>query len=411
MTTSRTVFPVYAAAECLSFFGNAAIQIVLPWLVLLRTGDPAAAGLVAGVAGVAQVLATFSVGRLIDRFGARRMAVFADAGSALSVAALAVVDTTFGLDLGWMIGLAVAGALFDIPGMTARQTLMPRVAERSGKSLDAVAGVRQGIFGLSFLAGPALSGLLLAVFAPSQVLWITAAGSAGAALATLAIRVPEVRADGAETGMLGALRTVRRTPVLVKMFLVAGMSSLISAPLLNVMLPTHFAGMDRPDLLGYTMSAFAVGIVAGSTAYAALAKVSRRLAWTVALLTSGAGLLLMATLDGFWLVAIGAVVMGVGSGIVNPIFGVVLAERVPGTQLGRVMALTSATSLSAGPIGLGIASVVLSTGPLSVLAWGIAVIWALITLFGAFGSGLRDLETPVVGDDDRVREETVDAHH
>lgn len=411
MSRSRVVFPVYAAAEGLSFFGNAAIQIVLPWLVLLRTGDPAAAGIVAGVAGIAQILATFSVGNLVDRFGAKRLAVFADAGSAVSVAALAIVDATFGLDLGWMIGLAIAGALFDIPGMTARQTLMPRVAERAGRSLDSVAGLRQSIFGLSFLAGPALAGLLLAVLAPSQVLWVTAACSAGAALATLAIRVPEIRADGAETGMRGALRTIRRMPVLVKLFLVAGMSSLISAPLLNVMLPTHFAGMGRPDLLGFTMSAFAVGIFAGSALYAVLARSSRRLAWTAALVTSSIGLLLMATLNGFWVVAIGAIVMGIGSGIINPVFGVVISERVPGTQLGRVMALTNTVSLSAGPLGLGVASVVLASGPLSLLAWGIAAVWIVCTVIGALGSGLRDLESPVSSDDEGVLEETADAHH
>ena len=330
MTRSRLVLPVYTTAEALSNFGNSAISVTLPWLVLLRTGDAAAAGAVAAVAGIAQVAATFAVGQLIDRFGARRMAVIADIGSALSVGALAIVDPAGGLTLGWILVLAVAGALFDIPGMTARQTLMPRVAERSGVRLDTVAGIRQSIFGLSFLAGPALAGLLLATFEPGQVLWITAGCSALAALVTLGIRVAPIRADDAEPGLAGAWRTVRSRPMLVKLLVVATMASLVSAPLLSVMLPAHFAAANRPDLFGYTMSAFALGVFAGSAGYALLARASRRLAWTVALTAITAGLALVATLDGFWLVAVGSVVMGVGSGIVNPIFGVVVSERVPG---------------------------------------------------------------------------------
>ncbi len=423
MTRSRLVLPVYATAEALSNFGNSAIAVTLPWLVLLRTGDVAAAGAVAAVAGIAQVAATFAIGQLIDRFGARRMAVLADLGSALSVAALAVVDAAGGLTLGWMLVLAAAGALFDIPGMTARQTLMPRVAERSGVKLDTVAGIRQGIFGLSFLAGPALAGLLLATFDPGQVLWITAGCSALAAIVTLGIRVAPIREDDAEPGLGGAWRTMRSRPVLVKLLVVATMASLVSAPLLSVMLPAHFAAANRPDLLGYTMSAFAAGVFAGSGAYALLARASRRLAWTVALVAITAGLALIATLDGFWLMALGSVVMGVGSGIVNPIFGVVVSERVPGSQLGRVMGLTNAVSLAAGPIGLGLASLVLAAGTLPMLAWGIVAAWVVIALLAMFGRSLRDLESPTAkaapeasiasNDEDGAEtiKETVDAHH
>ena len=39
--TSRASLPLFVAAEAFSLFGNSAIAIVLPWLVLTRTGDPA----------------------------------------------------------------------------------------------------------------------------------------------------------------------------------------------------------------------------------------------------------------------------------------------------------------------------------------------------------------------------------
>ena len=101
---------------------------MLPWLVLTRTGDPAVTGLVAAVAALPAILAALVGGWLIDKVGQRRMSVLSDLGSALSVAGLAVVDRVFGLDLGWFIALGILGALFDVPGMTARETLMGRVA-------------------------------------------------------------------------------------------------------------------------------------------------------------------------------------------------------------------------------------------------------------------------------------------
>ncbi|MGA6162671.1 MFS transporter [Amycolatopsis magusensis] len=406
MSRSRVVLPLYACAEAFSFVGNSAIQLALPWLVLLRTGDPAAAAGVAAATGVAQILATAAVGPLIDRFGARRMAVFADVCSAASVAALALLDTFGGLSFLALVLLAAAGGLFDIPGMTARQTLMPRVAERSGLSLDTVAGLRQGIFGVSFLAGPAGAGVLLAALAPGTVLWLTAACSGLAALATLAVRVPAVGSDGAEPGVRGAWRTVRRHPVIVKLLVVATMGSLVSTPLLSVLLPAHFAALGRPDFLGFTMSSFAVGVIAGSALYTLLARSSRRLAWVASIAESTAGLVLIATLDGFWVVAAGAVVVGLGSGVVGPLFGVVISERVPGTQLGRVMCFSNALSLAAGPIGLGATGLVVGAGSLAALAWGIAGAWVLMAAFALSGRGLRDLESPSTGteDEDGVRE-------
>ena len=143
--TSRASLPLFVAAEAFSLFGNSAIAIVLPGLVLTRTGDPAVTGLVAAVAALPAILAAVVGGWLIDKVGQRRMSVLADIGSAVSVAGLAVVDRVFGLDLGWFVALGILGALFDVPGMTARETLMGRVARTSGVSLDKIASLRQAV--------------------------------------------------------------------------------------------------------------------------------------------------------------------------------------------------------------------------------------------------------------------------
>src|SRR3954453_22322925 len=90
--TSRASLPLFVAGEALSLFGNSAIAIVLPWLVLTRTGDPAVTGLVAAATALPAIAAALVGGWLIDKVGQRRMSVLADLGSALSVAGLAVVD-------------------------------------------------------------------------------------------------------------------------------------------------------------------------------------------------------------------------------------------------------------------------------------------------------------------------------
>jgi MFS family permease len=230
-TPAKTTLPLFVAAETLSLFGNSAISIVLPWLVLSRTGDPSVAGLVAAIAAVPSVLATLVGGWLIDHVGQRRMSVIADLGSAVSVAGLAIVDWVFGLNVGWFIVLGVLGALFDIPGMTARETLMGRVSLTSGVSLDRVAAIRQGVFGVTFLAGPAVAGVLLTVLDPIRVVWLTAACSALAALCTLVLPLVTAETEPADgQAQPGGFATLWASSALRAMVVIAFGSALLTAP-------------------------------------------------------------------------------------------------------------------------------------------------------------------------------------
>lgn len=111
----RLALPLFLAAETPSLFGNSAISIVLPWLVLSRTGEPSTAGMIAAVPAEPAVLAALVGGWLIDRVGRRQISVLADLGSAAAVAALVLVDQSVGLTVSSFIVLGVVGALFDVP--------------------------------------------------------------------------------------------------------------------------------------------------------------------------------------------------------------------------------------------------------------------------------------------------------
>src|SRR5690606_36608633 len=105
----------------------------------------------------------------------------------VAVALLFVVDEAAGLTLASFIALGVLGALFDVPGMTARQAMLPEVARLGGMTIDRASGIRQAPFGASFLLGPALAGLALALLPAAAVLLITAGCSALAAALTLTL--------------------------------------------------------------------------------------------------------------------------------------------------------------------------------------------------------------------------------
>lgn len=255
--TSRLTLSLYLFASGTSLFGNSAISIVLPWLVLARTGDPAMAGVVAAASAAPSAIAAFVGGHLVDRIGRRAVCVISDAGSALSVAGLAIVDLTVGLNVTWFIVLGIVGALFDVPGMTAREAMLAQVSETSGVNLDRIAAARGTVFGLTFLAGPAVAGGLLAVLPAIHVVWVTAACSGLAAVAILVMPLRPVArvGDAADESPLAGWRLVRRSPMLLTLMLISLAIMMLVAPLLSVLLPAHFRGMERPEFLGFSLSA------------------------------------------------------------------------------------------------------------------------------------------------------------
>lgn len=387
---ARLTLPLYLTATATSLFGNAAIAIVLPWLVLERTGDPALAGLVAAISAAPGAIAAFVGGHLIDRIGRRRMSVLSDIGSALAVAALALVDAAFGLNVGWFIALGVLGALFDVPGMTARETLLAGVAQTSGVSIDKVGALRGVLFGVSFLAGPAVAGLLLAVMPAIQVVWITAGCSAIAALAIavmpLAKSEPTPDADASPLAGLGFIR--RSAPLLALLVISLG-SMVLVQPLLSVVLPAHFNALGAPDQLGLTLSAYALGTMIGAGVYGWVFRGRRWAAWVSAQVLYVISGVLIATLDGFWLVGAGMLVSGLGSGLLQPIIPVVLNQQVPDALRGRVFGTYSGLSMVVAPVGLGVMSAVLAGADLGVGAWVLAAGWVVVAAYSVLAPGLR----------------------
>lgn len=132
-STTRSVRPLLLleSATLISGVGNGAAMVVLSWPVLERTGSAGSAGLLAAATALPLLISSLFSGTVVDTFGRRRVAIGSDVLSAVAVAAIPLVDRFVGLDMAWLVGLAVIGAVFDPAGVTARETMLPAAAGRA----------------------------------------------------------------------------------------------------------------------------------------------------------------------------------------------------------------------------------------------------------------------------------------
>ena len=161
-TPRRRPLALLEAATLVSGTGNGVATVALPWLVLERTGSATATGMVAAGTALPLLLSSLFSGTVVDLVGRRRTAVISDALSCLAVAAIPLVDATVGLSVGVLVALAALGSVFDPAGITARETLLPAAGLAAGWRLERANSVHEAVWGVAFLVGPGVGGLLIA---------------------------------------------------------------------------------------------------------------------------------------------------------------------------------------------------------------------------------------------------------
>ncbi|GAA1978273.1 hypothetical protein GCM10009718_13520 [Isoptericola halotolerans] len=404
----RLVPVAYLASYTLSLLGNSIAGIALPLIVLQMTGSVLGMGALAAATAVPAVLAGLFMGVVIDRINRRTSSVLTDLVSAAAIAALPVVDLITGLNLGWFILFGIIGSVGDVPGLTARDALLPAIVRHGKVSSERLMGMRESLGAVAMLIGPAAAGTLMVLFDGSTVLWITAATSLLAALLTLLIPhrvgdiardLPEADADAVPasgwTQLREGWRVLFRSRFLMATTLLSLASVVVLAALQALVLPVYFTLADQPGMLGYVLTALAAGMLLGGGSYALFGTRGRRRWWFVTgIVGTTVGFAVVATLASVWVVFAGAFVVGLSGGLFSSLVGVLMIERIPEQMRGRVMGTQNSMMTAAPPLGIVIAAVITEFVSLDAAAITLAGVWLVAAVVGLLARSLRNLERP-----------------
>jgi len=254
---------------------------VLPHLIEdFLGGDTAGAAMVYGVFGTVWALMQFFampvVGALSDRFGRRRVILLSNLGLGLDYVLMALAP-----NLAWLFVGRV------ISGITAASvsTGMAYIADVTPPEKRAAAFGRVGIaFGLGFVLGPALGGLLGSVD-PRLPFWVAAGLSLANAMYGLFILPeslpPEKRRafEWRRANPLGSLKLLRSHPELSGLAVVVFLSNLahVALPATFVLYAGYRYGWDARDV-GFVLAGVGVcsAIVQGAVVGPAVRRLGER---------------------------------------------------------------------------------------------------------------------------------------
>lgn len=404
MRKLRATLP-FVASSSFSLLGNSIAGVVLPLVLLAKTGDALAAGALAIICAIPQVLAGVFGGALLDRFNRRDLSVVSDLISAASIAALPIIDATVGLSFGWFVVCGIVGAVGDIPGMTARDTLLPTVIEHDKLDLQRFMGVSQSIDNLVVIVGPAIASMGMGFLGAANTLWLTAALSFVAAMTTLfvprAVGIPPKAGHIQGAGLVRTavqstkegMRVLFKSDAVLRASVVLGMLIVIvMGSYQGMVLPVFFTQENAPTLLGYVLSAMSVGALVGSLGYAKFAYAMKRRTWyAVSFVGMAIGVAALGSLASYGVILAGAAMLGLFSGPVSALFGYFVYGLIPDEHRGAAPGTQNSMLLVVAPIAVFATSIVIEIVGVGMTSLVLALGWILLTVYALAMKAMREI--------------------
>lgn len=398
------------AANTVSLSGSRLSMIALPWFVVSTTGDAVLTGVAAFAQMAPYVLAKALAGPLIDEFGPRRVVVTCEIAAAFAVLLIPFLHG-FGL-LSFPVFCAMVALVGVVSGPAdgAKQAVIPAVAREARQPVERVTGLMGAIERSATTVGAAAAGAIVAWLGPLPALYVTAGTFAVAAVIFLATisggRTPTD--EGYLARLAEGAAFIARDRLLRALYAMIAITNLLHAALMSVALPlwAHQTG-HGPAAIGLLAAVMGVGgVIAGLIAAAIGHRLPRRTTFVVAFLIAGAPQFLVLAAD----VPLSAVVTvwaisGLASGVLNPIIGAVIFERIPAALVGRVTSLGTSLAWAGIPfgglVGGGLIAGVGLSGGLVVLGAAFFVTTLLPVLGSAWHQMDRTPPAPPHGGDQR----------
>ena len=407
-------FRLLWAGMTVSLVGDGIFLIAMAWQAYELWNAPAALSLL----GIAMTIPTIAfllpAGVLSDRLDRRKLMLFADAGRAVVIAALAALSLT-GLLTFWELAIIVAlygvGTAFFTPAFEA---VVPDIVPPS--DLAAANSLDQFVRPIALrLAGPALGGVLVAGFGTGTAFAVDAASFAASTVAIFFIRPPahprSEHADSSLKAVKEGLRFVRARTWLWGTLLSATIAYLAFMGPAEVLLPyvvkneLHASAGD----LGLVFAAGGIGAIGAALIIGQRGHPRRDVTfmyatWTLATLAvAGYGL---ATSS--WQLMVACLLFNGLETAGTIVWATIKQRHVPASMLGRVSSLDWLISIGLLPLSFALTAPVAGLVGVRATLIGAALIGTVATLGALFLPGMRDIEGEAAEQDRKAEGEKVD---
>lgn len=396
-------YVLWWAGNLASGVGNQFALVAMPLMVLLLTGSPFQAGLVASFEALPYIILSLPVGVLVDQLRRRTLLLVSGVVSLIAFASIPVAQAAGVLTVWQLYVVAFVNGCATVVFAVAQQAALPTLVHPD--HLGAATGQAETVERLAAILGPPVAAALFHEVWPSLPFLVDALS-----FAVIVLMLSRIRADMGPSGSRAALpksdllsgaRSLFGNPLLRDLTLLNSAGDLMFAGIGLLMIVLVQDSGQRGVGVGLVFSMAAVGGLIGSL-------VANRLESRLGMATAVIGKHVLTALL-FPVLLLGLPAIGVGAlwALISfqvSIVGVIQRKHVllatSDDLMGRVQSFTTFLSFGSLPIGVAATGFVLSTAG----ARGAVVVYtAALVLLAVFSIVSRPIRTATIKAGERTR--------
>ena len=365
---TNRAYMLFWLGSLISSFGDSFTVFGLAWYVLRRSNSPLDVGLTFLVFQLPSLFSSFFVGWLLDRFRRETVMLCDNLLRGLLIMLIPLLDNHGLLSFPALYSIiALLGALSVITSVGSHTIIADIVLAKDYNAANSLDVAQRQI---SFIAGPALAGILVVIIGPISLLWVDSGSFFIFALflSFLLYSIPTPHATKEKTQdvrqfftelMQGVQFTVRNPLLLaltsISFFWNAGLG------LFLVALPFYCEQVLKvgPIGMGVLLSVNSIGVLLSSLLFGPLRPRYPGRVTCILLIMQAACYGLLALIPPFWLALSIYFLLGAFDDLGAIYLTTVRQRAVPNELQGRVWAFTSTIGSSGEPLGSGCAGVLL----------------------------------------------------
>ncbi|MBT3907789.1 MAG: MFS transporter [Rhodospirillaceae bacterium] len=341
----------------IDLMGFGIIIPLLPFYAEHFHADPFTVGLVMATYSLTQLIAAPVWGRMSDRIGRRPVLLITLAGTAASYIWLGFVDSLAALFAARAIGGAMAG------NISAAFAYMADITTREDRAKGM--GLIGAAFGLGFIVGPAIGGLLAGADPATADYSLPAFAAAGLSLVALVLAVAILKESLSEEirARIAARPPEQRFQRMVQAFKTPKLGFLIMVSFLATFV---FAGMEAtfamwsertyawgPQQNGFLFAG--VGIVSAAIQGGLIGRLANRFGEAKLIIQGSValaiGMVLIPFSENLWILALAMAVLAYGFSTLSPSLNSLISLQVDDENQGAIMGVTRSATTFARIVG------------------------------------------------------------
>jgi MFS family permease len=383
-------FRLFLVTQTLSSFGDSFTYVAVPLLVLRVTGSVFQMGLITGLTGIVSIITGVFAGIVADRVNHRTLIMVCDSARCVLYGLIPVV-WLFATPI-WLVYVVVSlGGVFSMLFQVTYVTVIPAIVRPD--QITKANGYLYGTYAAAGVGGPALAGIISAIYSPATAIAVDAVSFAASAIGIMYVRLKRQQpADKDESPQLirdefvAGAKFLWRHPVLRPLTVLLSLQTFFTYGLTDLIIFHIRHDLKYSDsVVGYILTVATVGTLAASFLVARLRKrFEFGPCWIGAFSVAGIMVTFVGLTDGAPVLAIITAIIMFCTGLAGICSMSLRQEVTPSHLLGRVTSAFWTIHSVLGPVGAAAITAAAAGYGVRAVCWVMGPAMLLIAVSGRF---------------------------